>query len=257
VHDYLQAVHKNANGVVDETALQQTLTRDSAAPSANRKRFLDGMRLYLEMLPGKRQTVDSTATLPLFDEQLAMEVFIQAYPPNGSRSIDKLTFADYLELLLGKEQWKRYADLFAPFEASALRTMLDGVRETRNMLAHFRGDITPEERQRLRFCLDWLRDHPAERLLPAGPTAVPLEPTHLSPALDQRQDGYETAEDEPQSRFMPLADFLAQQPANVERLTLSLEDLETIIGRPLPTSARRYRAFWPMIRSGISSLSNG
>ena len=44
-------------------------------------------------------------------------------------------------------------------------------------------------------------------------------------------------------KYAPLAAYLREQPPAVDRLTLTVTDVEAIIGAPLPASARD-RAWW-------------
>jgi hypothetical protein len=42
----------------------------------------------------------------------------------------------------------------------------------------------------------------------------------------------------PPPRYQPLADFLAAQPPDVQQVTLTLDEVEAILGVPLSMSAR-------------------
>ena len=53
------------------------------------------------------------------------------------------------------------------------------------------------------------------------------------------------------SKYQPLADSLAALPADVARITLRLQQIEMLLGAPLPPSARS-RAFWTNARSAWS-----
>lgn len=44
-------------------------------------------------------------------------------------------------------------------------------------------------------------------------------------------------------KYIRLAAFLASQPASVERLTLSLEEIEDVVGEKLPGNAR-FPSWW-------------
>jgi hypothetical protein len=50
------------------------------------------------------------------------------------------------------------------------------------------------------------------------------------------------------AKYQPLAACLAALPADVTRITLSLHQIEVLLGAPLPPSARS-RAFWTNARS--------
>ncbi|RPJ38434.1 MAG: CBS domain-containing protein, partial [Chloroflexi bacterium] len=70
-------------------------------------------------------------------------------------AFDDLTLSDYIMLLIYKETWPFFEDIFK-LPRDAVNQLLGGVREVRNALAHFRKVITADERDRLRFAADWL-----------------------------------------------------------------------------------------------------
>ncbi len=52
------------------------------------------------------------------------------------------------------------------------------------------------------------------------------------------------------SKYQPLAEFLAAQPAETGTVTLTLADVETVIGAPLPSAA--WTSTW-WTNSGVRS----
>jgi hypothetical protein len=46
------------------------------------------------------------------------------------------------------------------------------------------------------------------------------------------------------TKYQPLCDYLQTQPARKEKLTLSFDRIEKILGAPLPESAAQHRAWW-------------
>ena len=53
------------------------------------------------------------------------------------------------------------------------------------------------------------------------------------------------------SKYAPLSDFLAAQPAPLVKL--SFAQIERVVGAPLPASARRHCAWWANERIGTHS----
>ena len=99
-----------------------------------------------------------------------------------SKCFDDLTLDEYIRLLLHKDGWERYRPVFN-LEREAIRSLLDKVRETRNALAHFRGDITTAQRKQLRFAAEWLAQY-AERIkVVFAPSTMPemLSPPDRQP----------------------------------------------------------------------------
>ena len=70
-------------------------------------------------------------------------------------AFEDLTLSDYINLLLHKETWTFIEPIF-DVQRSFIGELLNGIRLIRNALAHFRGDITAEQRDRLKFGADWL-----------------------------------------------------------------------------------------------------
>ena len=56
------------------------------------------------------------------------------------------------------------------------------------------------------------------------------------------------------SKYQPLADYLAAQPAAVGSLTLTFPEIEAIVGAPLPATAER-ATFWANARQPRATLS--
>jgi hypothetical protein len=206
--------------------------------------FQNALRHYLK-LQG-----DSNPSLKKEWVAQAFSHFGGKKPP---KSFDELTFAEYTAVLLHKSRWSAYGSLF-DLDSRAIQKLLDEVRTTRNDLAHFRGEISPRQRDQLRFCVEWLAYHQ-----PAFPVVLPVpdrsEQEHL--VAREPQMSYmavpliETAiapTDEvlgpDESRYAPLALWLRSQPIAQDRLTLSFDQIEEILGNKLPESARQHRSWW-------------
>lgn len=175
---------------------------------------------------------------------------------SAERTFDELTLYDYVELACRPEAWTKLESVFG-VPKEAFRAMLDGVRKTRNKLMHFRADVEPVERDRLRFCAEWFKNHPPAML---EVTPVTSDPTTVTePASPLSDDGRAlqyiedssiesaaeyTSTDLVESKYAPLATYLAAQPRSLERVTLSFGEIEKIIGAELPAAARDHRAWW-------------
>jgi CBS domain-containing protein len=152
------------------------------------------------------------------------------------RELEDLTLYQYTELLLHKSRWSDYKDSFG-VDDKAIRGLLEGVRDTRNALAHFRGEITKTQRDRLRFCLRWFEKHP-----PIVPE--PIDYTSL-PEVGQVEELAPVDEElgERDSRYARLALHLRGQPQQVQRLPMSFDEVADIIRHPLPPSSQ-HRSWW-------------
>ncbi len=131
------------------------------------------------------------------------------------------------------------------------RLLFEGVRSTRNHLAHFRNDLSAMERSQLRFCWNWLQKHqpqppPAAELWPVEQFAyVPAGTTPSSPLdHDAAPRYYEQPAGSNDSKYALLATYLQDQPAHLDRINLRFAEIERIVRAPLPASARSHRGWW-------------
>jgi hypothetical protein len=155
--------------------------------------------------------------------------------------------------MLHKSKWPVFNSAFQ-LRDDAMRNLLNGVRETRNALAHFHGEISPTQREQLHFCAEWLEqcrtmvsevfqinplatDVQQEAVLAQPPETIPEQP------VDEVFLTEETATPT-DSRYAPLAIWLQQQPLKPEKILLTFKQIEEILGEELPTSARQHRSWW-------------
>jgi len=78
-----------------------------------------------------------------------------------TKEFAELTLADYIQLFFNDICWRRCQDVVR-LKQEEVQHMLEGVRDTRNDLAHFREEkITAQKRLQLKRCSDWLseREH--------------------------------------------------------------------------------------------------
>ena len=64
------------------------------------------------------------------------------------------------------------------------------------------------------------------------------------------------------TKYLPLEDWFRKQPATKKRLTLTFEQVEAILGHPLPASATKLKTWWTNVQPKIQShrtawLNNG
>jgi CBS domain-containing protein len=185
---------------------------------------------------------------------------------NGHDGGKKKTFADlslseYNSLLTLKDTWPFFSPIFCISRESVIQ-LLNGIREIRNTLAHFRGDLTPEQRDLLKFGTEWLskcqEEYQAQKqeqerikilsLLNEQPekgTAQPAEA--LQNQVSEKEIGYDFTVAEGMDsggRYAALADYLQNQPGRIEQVVLTFNQIEEIINSDLPLSARKYKAWW-------------
>ena len=121
-----------------------------------------------------------------------------------------------------------------------LRGLLEKVRNVRNKLAHFKGELTLEERRMIHFAAEWLeRNLPMPTIeKPTPPVQITLTPTASAHAPEDEEH------EEPHGSYAPLASHLRGQLAENNSVTLTFQEVERILGKELPRSALEYRAWW-------------
>jgi len=213
-----------------------------------------GSRLYGQYERALRDYLKQTTSDEMsanVDQDALTHSFAKFGPAPRQRDFDDLTLADYITLLLHDTSWNVYADV-VKLERTSIRGLLNTVREMRNSLAHFRGELSPTQRDRLRFCWNWLRQiQPAIRVdWPEPQTQVTAEVSKSAgqPSADAEQIvsilEYEDQPDNNDSKYAALALFLHTLPGRQDRISLSFEQIERIMGTLLPPTAREHRTWW-------------
>jgi len=240
-------------GNVDEKVQKDAIEKALSSKHRLMGRYRNALRHYLK-LRGEEK--------PEIDESSLERSFSHLDPKEKTKDFDDLTLYEYAELLLQGICW----DLYSPFfdlSPVAIRNLLDGVRNTRNDLAHFRGELSATQRDQLRFCTEWLGRHQAEQLT-ANMVKIPVDlaiykaPVEAGTAMvAETAEAYETIAitresiiptDEvlgpTHSRYAPLAIWLQSRPSREHRAKLSFEKVEDIIKGELPPYARTHRGWW-------------
>jgi CBS domain-containing protein len=236
-----------------------------------RKRTEDLMRVEdIELMIKEFIKIAYTNDNDELDESRLNEVSakIAAYSNKENVSVEKiksfsdLTLTEYISMLLMKESWSTYEKIFN-VKKDFLRELLFRVRDIRNALAHFRGDITTDQRDRLKFCTEWLARRQEEyqawkeeqehnKLIELAKQARSIEQPHITVQPDEMKslssisstDFSVIESDAGGGRYAALADWLQSQPGKVEQVQLSFNQIEEIIKADLPASARNHRAWW-------------
>lgn len=245
IKEYIQASYKNGDEEVDEARLSAAIQKITRSDKEQQETFLRALRHYLRLQTGKGAKPDPDT----LDEVLNRH-YKKEQPP---RKFDQLTLNEYIALLLQDYSWRRYRPIFN-LDRNTVRNLLERVRDTRNTLAHFRGEINQIQREQLRWTSKWLARHmdaidnafsdtvetPELALRETAPVqyySVPIkDPAEIVPAEDEAEPG--------ESRYASLAIWLQNQPPRKNLVKPSFSDIEKIIGGLLPPSAYEHRAWW-------------
>jgi CBS domain-containing protein len=262
--EYILVAFRDSAGTVDKGLLATAIDEITESKSKLRAPFGQALHHYLENGNGE----------PRINQQRANEAFsMYLNPPKEALPFEKLTLNDYIELFLHKSRWERYKIIF-DLDSEACRKLLNSVRDIRNELAHFRSEITPHKRELLRFCREWLARHQSEILQSfsksdenaadktmvsdgnqvwdgSGAKAFGRFVTDVIKAIRLgKYEGEEIPiqliepEDARESRYAPLALCLQGQPLDVDKVEMSFEEIEILIGGRLPRYARQHRSWW-------------
>lgn len=91
-------------------------------------------------------------------EQAAREA-IKDYnnkPKDHPTQLEKMTFNNYVQIVGHDHWWKRKFEPVFRGDRNRMRTRLEKVGELRNVVFHFRRELTVDERQKLSEARDWL-----------------------------------------------------------------------------------------------------
>ena len=201
------------------------------------------------------------------DDELIQKNLPYYLKENGYKGKKKtfkdLTLNDFMIILTAKDTWSFYEPIFCMDRIHVI-DLLNGVRDIRNDVAHFRGEVSIEARDKLKFVAAWLNCCQAEYTqkkeeeqnkknlewhdLPEPiqkEVEEAIEPIILESEAQFEISNYSIMEtDVSGGRYGPLADWLQNQPAKVKIVRLPFEKIEEIIGGELPASARNHRAWW-------------
>lgn len=237
VKDAIRALYAGDDGGLDSAIATVT---DRAAEI--RKRFPGAIQAYLAR-------VGVTAPPLGSDRDARVEAEKKLGLPEAAKKFEDLTFDELINVLLRNACAPR---LSQSEDVSELRGLLQQVRNARNKLAHFRGELTSEERRAIQFAAEWLENN-----LPAP---LPEEPL-LQPATTGTQVAARQEEGEgPHGSYAPLAAHLEALPADTASLSLTFQQIEAILKKELPRSASEYRAWWsndPMKPQSAAWLDEG
>lgn len=193
-----------------------------------RKRIPVAIRGYLEKAGLNVPATGDGEAVAEAEKRLAL--------PKPGKPFERLSFDEYTEVLLGHPNAPK---LTQSSGANGLRGLLQQVRDARNKLAHFRGELSAEERRTIQFASEWLeRNLPVPNVVPPAPTEPTVAPTTGSPAPQEDED------EAPKGSYAPLTAHLKAQITSVTSLPMTFQEIERILGKELPRSAFEYRAWW-------------
>ena len=128
-------------------------------------------------------------------------------------NLHDLTLNDLIEVLLLHENAPR---LSRSKDATELRELLTRVRHARNNLAHFRGDLSPQERRVIKFANDWLDNNLPSMPQPGvdgkelGETTQPFQPGETAEETIESPSPNDDRLGAPVGSYAKLAELLSK-----------------------------------------------
>jgi hypothetical protein len=152
---YILEAHKTTNNGIDENSLQETINEVMPSTREFRKRFESALMRYLNKTSvGQKNNIKPSEDV-IDDAFIELEKILEP-----QKRFSELTLDGYIKLFLHDKCWGRCSVVFKNMDRKNVSSMLEGVRSTRNRLAHFKEDeITALDRSQLRTCADWLAKH--------------------------------------------------------------------------------------------------
>jgi CBS domain-containing protein len=226
----------------DNDGLHSAIVTVSDRASEVRKKLPAAIKAYLEKANIKPPLAGTDMNaLAEAEKKLGLQ--------EPSKKFEDLTFDEFTNVLL---RHARAPKLSESKDVSELRVLLQQVRDARNKLAHFRGELTSGERRTIQFAAEWLENN-----LPAPPAETPLpQPLLVANPVPAHQEEVEG----PHGSYAPLARYLEAQPVDTTSVALTFQQIEGVLKKELPRSASEYRAWWsndPMKPQSAAWLEEG
>jgi Domain of unknown function (DUF4268) len=243
IRDAIQALYAG-----DANELEFAIVAVTDRTAEIRKRFPAAVKAYVAAAVGPTCEIDSTA-LSEAEKKLGLPTTVAKFASLG--------LSDLVQVLLRHRQAPK---LQQSQDSSELRKLLHQVRDARNKLAHFRGELTPEERRTIKVAAKWLEDNlPAP--LPEPPSVQPAHSVTLPLSIPGKE--FEEEADGASGSYAPLADLLRPMAVSDQASSsfpMTFREIEAILKKDLPRSAHEYRAWWsndPMKPQAAAWLNEG
>jgi CBS domain-containing protein len=223
----------------DPDALKASIINVTDRAADIRANFPKSIKTYLAMT--------QAPTPILLDERAVCEAERKLGLSKPLEELSGLTLNDLIEVLLQHESAPR---LSQSTNVTELRDLLHRVREVRNKLAHFRGELSAEERRVIRFANDWLEnnlpvstEHTTKKVK-FDESSIPIPSDAPSDGVPETSTISDDRVEAPVGSYAKLAEALEKTPKDTSSVGFSFREIEAVLGKDLPRSAYDYRAWW-------------
>jgi CBS domain-containing protein len=169
------------------------------------------------------------------DEEQYKKALVRAMGSNkgvdrdADRKLSDLTLWEISNLISNKANWEDFKHLFSSREI--FMHYMDNIREIRNQLVHFRGDLDELQMDCLRTTRQWVESR--QRLPSVSEQAVPRIDVRTLESVSKSQGKYDN-----------LRVYLEVECAGRSEVQLEFSEIEQLIGEELPRSASVHRSWW-------------
>ena len=224
---------------IDQEGLQAAIDAIIITADDVRRRYSAALSVYVNKTSGNSDR-----------NHIAPEAFEESFKKLQNdpkpKGFEELNLSEYIALLLDKSRWQYFQPIFG-LSQEKVRNLLNEIRKSRNILMHFHGELSPQQRDQLKFCAAWLNRAQTDFEEQAKAKLVEkLIESHKEPEEEIIPDITLVPEDfdRKTSKYAPLASWLQSHPGSVDRVSLSFEEIEQVIEAELPQSAYQHKAWW-------------
>lgn len=209
--------------------------------------FFDATHFFRELTEGLILVEDIETTLRKYIEAVCdndtkmNQALINAFGKDDKdeqlprRNYEDMSFYHHIQFIITGKNWPLFESSFKP--RTLFEHLMGKVREIRNQLMHFRGEISTIDFDALERSREWLVSRPKQ--MPKDLTIVQSVPQHMEndQLLDEEPSGIT-------GKYRPLYLWLKEQEGEHKNLSITFEQIEKILGESLPPTARTHQSWW-------------
>ena len=235
LRDFIKPSNASDDNSADDDNISQLIQAITPSNRDLKEKTKRALRSYIGRTSGNQPEFDQPTFDSVFSQYLEQSV--------SQKTFDELTLYELTQIF--RNSWSQYQAGFNNLEWDALNPLLEGIRDTRNAIAHFR-EVTPQQRRQLQYCVSLLDNHrPLSDISDIEEAPVEVVDS-LSPAdnLAIESNNFNPPEEleANDSRYAPIAIWL--QALDSDRVICTFKEIETLIKDELPPSARKHRNWW-------------
>jgi len=174
--------------------------------------------------------------------------------PREVNDLSDLSFYETIQFICHKTVWPKFKSIFE--HKDIFQQYMHGVREIRNQLVHFRGDLEPVQKAQLRTAHQWLETRTRFSSSPEKNKILESQSLEISKWTSSILNQIENINDvisedisvsgiyNKLEKYDKLRFWLETECEDKDEVLLKFEHIEEITGYALPRSALVHRAWW-------------